>query len=57
MGVDIRISGLEPGRYMVRWWDTAEGKPLGADIVSVEGPAVEIGVPAFRGDIACAIVR
>ena len=56
-GVDIRISGLEPGRYMVRWWDTAEGKPLGADIVSVEGPAVEIGVPAFRGDIACAIVR
>jgi hypothetical protein len=54
-GVSLEIPGLQPGRYQVRWWDTARGRIPSQETVDHHGPAMRLMVPTFVGDIACKV--
>ncbi|BDI31620.1 hypothetical protein CCAX7_36710 [Capsulimonas corticalis] len=49
----LHFSGLEPGRYQVRLWDVAEGKPGSVVMARVsQSGALAVALPNFVGDIA-----
>jgi hypothetical protein len=49
------IAGLKAARYEVQWWDTLKGVPVGTEILTQNGPALELQTPPFCGDIAAKI--
>ena len=53
----VPLDGLAPGRYAVEWWNTRTGEVTPGDEVRYQGGALELSVPAFRGDIACKVLK
>jgi hypothetical protein len=51
----VEITGLQPRRYTVQWWDTEAGKPAHQQTVDHLGAAMRIVAPRFTRDIACKI--
>lgn len=48
----VALTGLAPGPWCGRWWDTWAGAPAG-DVSVTPGPvSVVLPVPAFSGDVA-----
>ena len=57
-GGKVTLAGLQSGEYKATWWDTAAGKPLSEDSVTVLGanPAA-LTLPAVKQDVAVWISR
>jgi hypothetical protein len=53
----VRLKGLKPGRYTVRWWDTAGGRWTSGVSVSADNHGLRLKVPPFREDIAALVRR
>jgi len=51
-GAEVTIGGLEGGDWAVEWWDTLEGKKVGAGVARCEGGRLTVSPPPFRVDIA-----
>lgn len=51
----IDINGIEPGDYLLEWWETREGIIIKEDRVSLRSDLIRISPPPFRRDIACKI--
>jgi hypothetical protein len=55
---DLRIEGLEPGRYRVEWWDTRGGTSTrGEALTRPAAGAARLRIPPFTGDLACKIIQ
>jgi hypothetical protein len=52
----VELTGLEPGRYRVRWWHTREGKPVSEQTHATTDGTLRLPVPTFTRDVACAIM-
>jgi hypothetical protein len=60
--LDLRLPGLQPGRYVARWMDTWKGEEVRRDDWNVPGPpsqgsgkALLMQAPAFRRDVALVV--
>jgi hypothetical protein len=51
----VKVGGLAPGTYTVRWWDTRAGKVMRETTARAGGDALTVQAPAFRGDVAVKI--
>jgi hypothetical protein len=51
----VEITGIQPGRYSVHWWDTEAGKPISEYVVNNQGTSLHLVAPRFTSDIACKI--
>jgi hypothetical protein len=54
---EIRVPGLEPGRYEVTAWSTTEARPLGVSAVDADAGGLLVQVPPFSADVALAMRR
>ncbi len=52
----LTVEGLDPHNYVVLWWDTQEGEPIGRETVTPDRGRLQLTVPPFTRDIACKIV-
>jgi hypothetical protein len=52
----LTVEGLDPGRYMVLWWDTQEGKPVSQQTVTPDQGRLQVTIPPFSRDLACKII-
>jgi len=55
IGADIRIPGLQSGRYRATFWDTDTGAATGSGTAEACDGAVAITVPPFSRDVAIAV--
>jgi hypothetical protein len=53
----VRLKDMKPGRYTVRWWDTAGGRWASSSSVSADNQGLRLKVPPFREDIAALVRR
>ncbi len=53
----IPLSGLDPGRYRVEWWDTYAGQPITHTLAGTADGSLTLRVPAGHPDIACKLTR
>lgn len=51
------ITGLQPGRFRVRWWDTWQGKTIKTESLPCRQRTLKLNAPTFNRDIAVKIVR
>jgi hypothetical protein len=51
----IVLDGLRPGRYMILWWNTREGKPVASQTASAQDGRLSLTAPPFTRDLACKI--
>jgi hypothetical protein len=56
-GVNLKLNGLKPGFYAVKFWDTWKGSVISQIEVTALNGIVEVDLPAFKGDIAVAVRR
>ncbi|MHC4584543.1 MAG: DUF5060 domain-containing protein [Planctomycetota bacterium] len=56
-GATINIQSLEPGNYLVEWWDTQDGRIIKKDRISLRSGFFSFLAPPFSRDIACKIRR
>jgi hypothetical protein len=50
------VEGLNPGSYVLLWWDTHEGAPISRQTVAPDGGRLRLTVPPFTRDLACKIL-
>jgi hypothetical protein len=48
----VEISGLQPGRYRIQWWETRTGQVLEQHDVSISEGPLRVRVPPWHRDIA-----
>ncbi len=53
----IEVSGLKPGTYRVRWWDTRSGEVAKQDELRIEDDTLRLVAPSWQRDIACKVVK
>lgn len=53
----LQVRGLPAGTYRVRWYDTRLGSMVGQQTILLENSMLDIPVPEFVRDVACAIRR
>ena len=51
-GLTLDLRGLEPGGYVIEFWDTYTGKVVKTVRKIVEGPSTTLQIPLFTNDIA-----
>ncbi|MFP4058729.1 MAG: DUF5060 domain-containing protein [Candidatus Brocadiia bacterium] len=56
-GVSINLTGLDPGRYRVEWWDTYAGQVVTHIVRQADRGRILLRVPGRFPDIACKIRR
>jgi hypothetical protein len=56
-GATVKIRGLTPGDYSIRWWDTHKGQTMLKQVVTHSTDVLQVTVPQFRCDIACKVTR
>jgi len=54
-GAAIKVIGLRPGRYTIRWWDTHTGEWIDTQECTGGREGLQVAIPAFTRDIACRI--
>jgi hypothetical protein len=54
-GAAVTVTGLAPGSYTVRWWDTRAGKVLRESTARAGGGGLTVQAPPFTGDVAVKI--
>lgn len=54
-GAVVELHGFSPGAYVVRWWDTQEGRTQRVDEITSHDGILRLTVPPFHRDIACKI--
>ena len=54
-GVVLQVPDLEPGSYIVQWWDTDEGTVISQEQVLVRPEGLSLPIPVFHRHVACKI--
>jgi len=55
--VTVELTDLQPGRFLVQWWDTLEGVRSEESVVVAEDGRLRLVVPALQIDVAAKISR
>ena len=53
----IYVDNLNPGNYIVQFWDTIKGEVFETKKVENESRRIEFDIPSFKSDIACKIKK
>ncbi len=53
----LTLSGFEQGNYHIEWWDTADGRVVGEQIVAATGDGLTLRVPMIHDDLAAKLFR
>jgi hypothetical protein len=56
-GATVKVTGLRPGRYAVKWWDTDAGRWTETQEYTAGREGLAAAVPPFTHDVACRIDR
>ena len=56
-GASLKLTGLKPGFYAVKFWDTWKGSVINQVESTALNGVIDIDLPAFRGDIAISVRR
>ena len=56
-GAQVTLSGLDDGPWLIQWWDTLEGKPVGASQATASRRSPQLEPPAFQADIAARLKK
>jgi len=51
----VTLTGMEPGNYLVEYWDTITGELITVNEVQAEADLLRIQLPEFAQDIAAKI--